>query len=111
MSKPTPEPKRFTCDGTYPRGYHYVVSDLTYAQVDQMLETLGRNSDADILFKQLTAFAGGKEWDERQMFCQLKQAWINKGYVKVKLLVKYEPSAFAIYHHDGRFHLIVIWKE
>ena len=74
--------KRFTCDGTYPRGYHYVVSDLTYAQVDQMLETLGRNSDADILFKQLTATAGGDEWDERQMFAGLKQAWINKGYVK-----------------------------
>ena len=51
------------------------------------------------------------EWDERQMFLGLKGFWINKGYVKVKLRVKDEPNEFAIYHHDGRFHLIVIWKE
>ena len=33
MSKPTPEPKRFTCDGVYPRGYHYVVSDLSLIHI------------------------------------------------------------------------------
>lgn len=104
--------KRFTCDGVYPDLCMYLVQELTLAQITEALEKGGRRDASDALISTMRdRLTKPGDWEEKgRVYHVLRNVWINKGFIR--LAIEPDPkSEFAVYHHDGWFHLAIIRKE